>query len=124
MQISVANDVLRDGIPNGWEIIDKAGNNRLGVSPNANALKLQVDKHFPVIAHRVEAFIDKVYLEFHLAISEAFISVNEDATYHVVLLIDQEDCHTPELLAAKIRAEELLKAAEDISARCTFTVAK
>ena len=123
--VNKASNKIINGIepPNGWELACELGN-VISDLQITDAQKRMIGFHLPYVAHKVESFIDQADHRYHLTVSESHISIDTDATFHIVLLIKQEDYHTPEFLAAKIMASESLSTIEAISMRYTFTVAK
>ena len=110
--------------PKGWEVVDELDESVIKEPQYADMVRKRVAGHLPYIAHNVELFIDRTDKKYNIVIPEAYISIDADATFHIILLIREEDNHTPEFLAAKIFAEEMLTTIGDVSMRYTFTVAK
>ena len=111
--------------PFGWKVSESievpvAGAQELD---NAVTAKKMINQQFPLIALTVESFIDKILDKFNIAVREAFISIDTDATFHIMLLVNQADYFSPELLAAKLKAKDLVANISNVTARLKFVIA-
>jgi len=105
--------------PEGWEITD----DRIEAIPDV-ADKAEIRKaagtHLPFIAHKVELYIDRAGNSLDIFIPEAFISIDDDYTFHIELLVKQDDLHAPKFMAAKLLATQILSTTGNVSMRYTF----
>ncbi len=129
MELSIVNKTPNNIVgdihpPKGWEIVDDLDDAVVDEPHEVEMLKKSISSHLPYIAHNVELFIDRADKQYNITIPEAFISIDIDATFHIELLINQEDYHSPEFLASKIQAKEMLTTIGDVSMRYTFSVAE
>jgi len=111
--------------PKGWEAADVTTETaKQDEQQHLQLLKKRIGLHLPFISNGVEDYIKMLRNTFNIVVSAAYISVNNDTTFHINLLINQEDYLSPKLMAAKIKAAGFLNTIGNVSVQFRFTVAE
>ena len=111
-------------LPDGWEEVSAKEELRVPEKKAEEPSKAELSEHLQRVARRVEKYIDRAENQYHVSILAAYISIDADTTFHITMLIKQEDYHSPEFLAAKLAARQYLTTLDDLSIRFTFTIAE
>lgn len=109
-------------LPDGWTTATNDKLDQYITLANTSDFMDEVSKTLQEATDRVEELISTLYRELDLYVSVAYLTVNPDASYHVYLLVNQEDYHSTHIIAANLLAEKFTESSEDISMRFTFTV--
>ncbi len=123
--LAVPGEIVCDiAVPSGWEIADGITDAHSEEDrANTELLKKKISTQFPVIADTVERYIADTYDVFDILITNAVIAIHADATFHILLLVNQEDFFSPRLNAAKLQAKEVLTTIGNMSMQYKFVSA-
>lgn len=83
-----------------------------------------VNATLPLAAKRAEDLITMLDQRYGINVSTAYLTIDVDATYHVLLLVSQEEYHSPYMQAAHILVEKFAGSSVDLPIRFTFTVGR
>jgi hypothetical protein len=113
-------------LPAGWQITEYVPDGpTASETENINALRQKISTHLPEIVHNLDRYIDVLHRDYDIEIPESYISVDETATFHITILVSDQDYHSPELIAAKLHMHEYLSARDRaVSIQVKFSVAE
>ncbi len=96
------------------QIIDRT---RLKFSENINNTLKEATQ-------RTQDLMQALSTEVDIYVSTAYLTINEDASYHIFLMVRLEDYHSPHIQAAQLLAEKYTDSNSDFAIRFTFIVAR
>lgn len=109
--------------PAGWE------GEQISISSTAlpsviESFETTVNGTLPHAAKRTENLIDAIYGKFGISVSTAYLNVDTEATYHALLLVSQDEYHSPYMQAARILVDKFTGTTSKLPIRFTFGVGR
>jgi hypothetical protein len=78
--------------------------------------------NLPIATARAEKLVQEIEQKTNMEIPELYLHIADDASFHFMLLVDQESFHSPGMAAAHIIAEKAAKNAHGFDTHFTFSV--
>jgi hypothetical protein len=109
--------------PRGWHKT-KASNTGADAGADEAQVEHFVIDNLPKATQSIEKLTEKIRLKTGIVISEVYLRIADDASFHFLVLVDESVFHSPEIAAAHILAEELEKSTTSYDIHITFNVQK
>ena len=81
-----------------------------------------VFRNLPLAAKDAEALVEKIDQYTSIAIEEYYLRVEEDTTFHILLLVSASDFHAPQMARAQLLAEDCTRNEERFDIHFTFSI--
>lgn len=116
IDIEVQHPVLNNVLPQGWLIAQHQGGavNTVTVDHTNDSLERATSIS--------ETLLDLITKKTGIAVSAAYLSMGDDSTYHVQLLVSPAAFHSPYIRAAQLVVEQYMQQHTDITIRYHFTI--
>lgn len=109
--------------PRGWH---KMTETNAGASTEQDEAEVDhfVIDNVPKATQSIEKLTEKIRQKTGIAISEVYLRIANDASFHFLVLVDESVFHSPEMAAAHLLAEEITKSTTSYDMHITFNVQK
>ena len=106
--------------PTGWAIVEED----LEKPENKKEKEAEgkVIKNLPEATKLTERLVSDIERKSGIPIPEMYLRVDADTTFHVVLLVSQENFHAPKMAIAHILVDEYTNFQKDFDIHFTFSV--
>jgi hypothetical protein len=111
-------------VPEGWEVSVEINPNNASELQQFESLKKKIALYLPFVTKRVEIFKARALRNYHIAIQSTFIYVDADGSFEVVLNVNKDEFHAPDMVGLRIDAKEYLQDIPDMNMRLKFAISE